>query len=245
MIYVTDDARDADILPHLQGLGRPYPIQYGDFVILGAPIKNEYDMVEAVRVSGDRKKLTDLISCMRSGHYVEQIRMAREGGFNRLFMIFEHGPIRPSDDGLLQYRHGKEWRNFELAGSEEQYSTVTDYLNELFWLAGVQVHHTRDARHTGETVVALYRMFAKPPSKHHLLDKFYVAPVLKAELLGRPALIERMAKELPGVGWERSKAVRAHFGSVRAMVNAGKEAWLEIPGIGQGTVDRIWKEPTW
>ena len=54
-----------------------------------------------------------------------------------------------------------------------------------------------------------------------------------------PSLLRRVAKELPGIGWERSLLVESHWKSIRDMVNATPEEWTQIDGIGKGISKRI------
>ena len=61
-------------------------------------------------------------------------------------------------------------------------------------------------------------------------------------LLQQPSLMRRVAKELPGIGWERSLVVEAKWDSVRDMVNAPVEEWLELDGIGKGIASRVQEE---
>jgi len=61
-------------------------------------------------------------------------------------------------------------------------------------------------------------------------------------LLKPPSLVRRVAKELPGIGWERSLLVEETFDSVRTMVNAPLEQWLEIEGIGKGIATKVQEE---
>ena len=56
------------------------------------------------------------------------------------------------------------------------------------------------------------------------------------------SLVRRVAKELPGIGWERSLLVEETFDSVRTMVNAPLEEWLEIEGIGKGIATKVQEE---
>ncbi len=75
-------------------------------------------------------------------------------------------------------------------------------------------------------------MFQKPPEKHGSLEQFYHQPV-RIDLLRKPSLIRKVAAELPGIGWEKSKGIAVKFGSVAAMVEASVADWETVPGIGK------------
>lgn len=234
MIYLTESPNDADLLPHFKGLALPTPVPHGDFCFFGKWVEGE-----PVRVSGDRKKLGDLLKCITDGRYVQQIQSAREAGFQHLFLIFESVHRRDRDTGLVQIKRGKEWVN---AIPDTPHSTLDAYLNELHWMAGVQVLRSQSARETAAQVISLWKLFQSPPEAHGLLQKFHTQPITETYLLSRPPLIRRIAKELPGVSWKRSKAIEAGFESVTDMVNATKSQWLSVDGLGPKTVSKIMKE---
>ena len=242
MIYVTKAPNDAELMPHFpKGLAQFYPVEYGDVCFVGAPVDGQGTLV-----TGERKKLGDMISCIESGRHINQIRRAYQAGWNRQFLIFQvDQPIREGVGGFLEIRYSKSWSPYTGTGKEFHYNKLMDYLNEIYWLGGIQVITTHSTKQSVEAIVSVYRVLSKPPEGHRILDKFYSAPIPKVSLLGVPPLIERMAKELPGVGWERSKAIAARFVTVRRMARATEEEWLDVPMIGRGIVDRIWKEPTW
>lgn len=242
MIYVTKAPNDAELMPYFpKGLAQLYPVEYGDTCFVGAPV----DGVGTLACQ-ERKKLGDMISCIESGRHINQVRRAYQAGWNRQSLILQlDQPIREGVGGFLEVRRGKSWEPYTGIGREFHYNKLMDYLNEIYWLGGIQVIITRSTKQSVEAIVGVYRVLSKPPEGHRILDKFYSAPIPKVSLLGVPPLIERMAKELPGVGWERSKAIAARFVTVRRMARATEDEWLDVAGIGQGIVDRIWKEPTW
>ena len=242
MIYITKAPNDAEMMPHFPtGLAQFYDIAYGDACFVGAPVDGIGTLC-----SGERKKLGDMISCIESGRHIEQVRRAYQAGWNRQFLVFQlDQPIRKGVGGFLEVRRGKSWELYTAIGREFHYNKLMDYLNEIYWLGGVQVIITRSTKQSVEAIIGVYRILSKPPEAHRILDKFYSAPIPKVSMLGVPPLIERMAKELPGVGWERSKAIAARFVTVKRMVRATEEDWLDVPGIGRGILDRINREPTW
>ncbi len=54
-------------------------------------------------------------------------------------------------------------------------------------------------------------------------------------------MLRRVAKELPGIGWERSLAVEKHFVSVLAMMLAKSPEWEKVDGIGKTLAQKIVK----
>jgi len=53
------------------------------------------------------------------------------------------------------------------------------------------------------------------------------------------SLVRRVAKELPGVGWELSGRAEMEFESVREMVNADESRWEKLDKVGPGKSKRI------
>ncbi len=242
MIFVTKAPNDAELMPHFPpGMAEFQPIAYGDTCFVGAPI----DGIGTLACQ-ERKKLGDMVSCIESGRHIEQVRRAYQAGWTRQTLILQlDQPIRKGTGGFLEVRRGKEWSPYTVTGKEFHYDKLMAYLQEIYWLAGVQVVTTRSTKESVEAIVYIYRALSIPPDSHHLLDKYYSAPIPKVSMLGVPSLIERVAKELPGVGWGRSKAIREKFGTVRAMVNGTDAEWLSVDGIGKGILDKIKGEPTW
>ena len=76
---------------------------------------------------------------------------------------------------------------------------------------------------------------------HSSLKKFYTSP-MSPVLLTRPSLVRRVAKELPDIGWERSLTIEQRWSTVREMVNAPADEWIELEGIGKGIASKIDQE---
>ena len=83
--------------------------------------------------------------------------------------------------------------------------------------------------------------FFEDTESHSSLKKFFTSP-MSPVLLTRPSLVRRVAKELPGIGWERSLAIEQRWPTVREMVNASTNEWVELDGIGKGIASRINEE---
>ena len=96
-----------------------------------------------------------------------------------------------------------------------------------------------NVKETAAQVKALWALYQKPPSEHSSLKSIYTTPVPGRNLLLRPSLVRRIAKELTGIGWQRSGDVDEKFKSVREMVAATEKDWLKIPGIGKKTAKSV------
>jgi ERCC4-type nuclease len=118
---------------------------------------------------------------------------------------------------------------------------IWSYLNTLQILAGVYVWQSGTARSTAQWLVNLYHWWSSKPVDAH---KSHVAPHVKCAQLNtkKPPLVQRVAAELSGVGFGRSKAVAKRFGGLMEMVLASEEDWKGIEGIGKVLAKRIIKE---
>ena len=244
MIYVTEAPNDADLLRELGSMAIPAPIPHGDVVFFG---KWEADSVDKdaidIRVLVERKKIPDMVNSILTGRYLSQAQAAHEAGFKWKTLIVE-GDMQPGLDGFLEMPHwqntnGKKKRVWLPVTPLIQYSRFDQYLSEVSLFLGIMVKRSVNVKETAAQVKALWLLYQKPPSEHHSLKSIYTTPVPGQNLLLRPSLVRRMAKELVGVGWQRSGDVDKRFKSIREMVDATEKDWLEIPGVGKKTAKSV------
>jgi len=185
-----------------------------------------------ISLCGERKKMAEMIKHVTDGRYLHQWQMARDAGFEFLFLIVEDGGrYRIGAGGLMEVKEGDRWDYVKPA---IEYKRIDDYMNQVNWYLGVQVKRSSGLKETVKMVVDLYLMFQSPPEEHHSLEQFYVQPEPVASLFRGPSLVRRVSKEVPGIGWGLSKGVERRFGSVYEMVMAGERQWAEVDGIGKG-----------
>ncbi len=234
MIYLTNAPNDADLVEAMGKIASPGPLRYGDFSFFGY-----WESWSPVRVCGDRKKLGDLVRCLNDGRYVQQVQDAWGAGFEYQVLVVE-ALMRPNPrNGMLQYLRGDGWEDFDIThgrGSKPrliEYSRIVTFLWEVAFYMGVVVMRSSSLRETVSYITDLYRLFQKPPEQHRSLAHFFSPPPPRAEFIGRPGLVQRIAKEYKGVDWVRSRAIGESFQSPREMVMADEERWMEIKGIGE------------
>lgn len=230
MIYVTESPNDSDLASALGSLAIVAPIPHGDCVFFGVA-----EGRDNIRVCIERKKVHDIAACMTDGRYLAQAQAAHGAGFEYLVLIIE-GLMRPSRrDGMVETPRGAGWVAML---PHTSYSRLNTYLDEVSLYMGVLVKRSASVTETAAQIKSLWQMFQRPPSEHQSLKKIYSSE-LQHTLLSRPSLVRRMAKELPGIGWDRSLAVDEHFCSVVAMVGAGEGEWASLAGIGPKTAKRV------
>ena len=225
MILLTEAPNDASLLPMFGGLATLAPIPHGDFAFFGT-----WEEGKGIRVCIERKRTRDLLTCIQStGRHLKQVQDAHDDGFEFIALIWEEDPpVRRSMDGLLEIRWGQGWTSLD---PQMEYSRLSSYLYQISLYLGVLVLRSHNSRETVQHVIDLYHLFQKEPEKHSSLHGFY-SPPIPQKLLVKPSLVRRVAKELPGIGWQKSETVAQHFHSVRAMVNATEAEWRGLDGIG-------------
>ena len=252
-MYVTQMPNDRDLARELGSLAITMPLECGDvnFFAVGGWKTDKESLVLI-----ERKKIGDIVSCIHTGRYLHQAQNGYEFGADFLILIVE-GDIKASPDGLLMTRRQVAYRPMFMVTAKRprrkssspvssslhtskwypvepyiEYSRLSQYLDELHWLCGIQVLRSANVAETASQVKALWQMFRKPPVKHGSLEQFYHQP-RRVDLLRKPSLARTVAAELPGIGWEKSKSIVAKFGSISAMVDAGVADWEKVPGIGK------------
>lgn len=234
VLICTNAPNDATLVKALGSMAMTLPIASGDVCFSGAGDNGTH-----LLVCCERKKIGDLCSCIQTGRYLHQLQIAKSNGADTFVLIVE-GAARPGlDDGLLEVpvwcpspRSGKRARTWVPVKPTTTYSRFDQYLTELAYLAGIIVKRSQDVRETASIIKALWDNFQTAPGKHHSLHQIYTTPPAKVDLV-YPGLTRRVAKELSGIGWSRSRDAASYFGSVFKMVNATEEEWQEIPGIGK------------
>jgi ERCC4-type nuclease len=198
---------------------------------------------QSVLIAVERKKLGDLCSCILNGRFLFQMQGCKEAGADVLCLIVE-GECRPSpDDGLLEV---PVWRAFQQKRKQVwepvkptmTYSRFCQYLVELEYLAGILVFRSRDVQETAAIIKSLWDNFQTLPDDHNSLHQIFHTPMPTVPLM-RPSLVRRVASELPGVGWTRSKVVAERFLTVRAMTEASEKEWASLEGIGKVTARKV------
>jgi ERCC4-type nuclease len=250
-MYITQMPNDRDLVRELGNSAIVIPLECGDvnFFAVGGWKSDKESLVLI-----ERKKIGDIASCIHTGRYLHQAQNGYEFGADFLILIVE-GDIKASPEGLLMTRrqvayhqtfvvspksrrhksalvspsHTSRWYPVE---PYIEYSRLSQYLDELHWLCGIQVLRSANVAETASQIKALWTMFRKPPAKHGSLEQFYHQP-MRVDLLRKPSLVRKIAAELPGIGWERSKEIAVKFGSVSNMVVAGVDDWQTVPGIGK------------
>ncbi len=236
MILITTAKNDRELIPLFGSNAFPCNIPFGDFNHYGVWTEGK-----GVWVCGDRKKFTDMENCISDHRHLEQIRAAREAGFDFVYVVFE-ADWKDTPAGI-QYKTNK-WKDARIGATQ-----LRAYLLQLQYYAGVPVFQTKNKRETVALVLAIEKMFQKPPEEHSSLLGFHSQPEPVIGLLGRPSLLRRIVKEFPGLGWELSARVEAKAvekgHDIKELIKWTMSEWEEVPGIGKGLSYQITEALGW
>ena len=124
------------------------------------------------------------------------------------------------------------------------YSMVENWLETMTEKVGLRVRHCADAADVATFVASRYSWWCNrkyTEHKSHLTFHAQTDDRARAEIMQKPSLCRRWAKELDFIDWERSSWIERHFKTPHAMANAELSEWLKIPGIGKGIAGRSYR----
>lgn len=183
------------------------------------------------------KTISDAISSMLSGRLADHQVPGMCQLYDIRYLIMEGYYRCDPDSGMVQWKRGKDWADIYSGQSRVLWKSLDGWLTSIEMLGGFKVRRTTSAKETAATIVSLYDWWQR--ADHKSFNVFNTA--YDAAAIERPGLLRRMAAELPLIGWQRSADVVRKFGTVVAMVNADRQGWMSIDGIGAGIADRVVK----
>lgn len=242
MIQIDDRQGSAELAPMFPP-GVPVVVsrlEFADFCFIGNGPDDE-----PVSIGVERKGIKDLLNSMVSGRLAGHQLVGLVNSYHHVYIVVEGLWRFNPNDGMLEERNGKDWIPLQLGSRRFMAREVLGFLHTLMIKTGVMVFYSGSRRETAQVVSVLYHWWTNKKwdehSAHLGLVKRHQSNENAVELVKAP-LIRRMAAELPGVGWQKSREVARHFGSVLEMVLAAEREWRQIPGIGKILAERIVKE---
>ena len=236
MLYVDDRVGSKDLLSPLRNFGvqaELMRLEYGDFALVGRGIQGR-----PVTIGIELKETRDLIKSLQSGRFAGHQLQGLLTTYDRAWLLTE-GIWRASDEGVLETFYGG-WRPVSVGTKRIMARELEKWILTLVIRGGINHHHCATRTDTIRWLSVLYHWWCDKDMDEHKSQLAFHQPDLDRALLETPSLARRIAKELPGIGWEKSRAVEEHFGgSVLQMVNSPRENWREIPGIGKVLAERI------
>lgn len=208
------------------------PLEAADFAWMG---KGRHGLVP---VGVERKRLRDALNCMTGGRFAgHQLPLMLER-YPYAYLIVEGiWRTNPSDGVLEEAVHGG-WRAVGVGSRRHMGRDLNNWLCSLSTLTKLRVRQSDTPQQTAFLLRDMYLWWQKDWDEHSSLNVIY-GPDPPAALVVRPNLTRRVAAQFRMIGWERSAAVAAYFGSPLAMALALRSDWRRIPGIGKVIADSV------
>jgi ERCC4-type nuclease len=235
-LFIDDRVGSKDLLSPLCNFGvqaELMRLEYGDFAFVGRGAQGS-----PVTIGIELKETRDLIKSLQSGRFAGHQLQGLLTHYDRAYLLTE-GIWRASESGILEVFSGG-WRPVAVGTKRIMARELDKWILTLTIRGGITHHHCPTRQDTIRWLSVLYHWWCDKDLDEHKSHLAFHQPDMDRALLEIPSLGRRVAKELPGIGWEKSRAVEQHFGgSVREMVNSPREEWTKIPGVGKVLAGRI------
>lgn len=215
-------------------------LEFGDFAFLGNGPEDE-----PVSIGVERKGVRDLLNSMVTGRLVGHQLIGLVNNYHYVYIVVEGLWRFNPTDGMMEEHSNGGWVPIQLGSRRFMAREVLAFLHTLMVKTGVMVFYSGTKRETVQVVSMLHGWWSNKAWDEHTahlgLVKQHKSTDGAVELVKAP-LLRRVAAELPGIGWQKSREVAKHFGSVLEMSLATEREWRRIPGIGKILAERITKE---
>jgi ERCC4-type nuclease len=214
-------------------------LDYGDCAIKGNGPNGS-----TMEVGVEIKKIRDALNSICDGRFAGHQLPGLIENYNRIWLVVEGQFSCDYSSGLLMYRRGKKMEPLSVGTRQFMFRDVDAWLTTMEVKGGVHVRRTLSRLETARFIADLHHWFTSKTYEEHRSHLAFNEPDFDTEILFKPNGVQSMAKELPGVGWTKSKAVAKHFKCPGEMLAADEIEWASIEGIGKLTakkiVDYIW-----
>lgn len=223
-----------DLYPLLQQRRVPVELcklRFADVALVGnGPAGN------SVFIGVERKRIRDLIASLMTGRMAGHQLPGLVEEYPYRWVVVE-GAFKTSDRGTIEIPkgHGK-WEDlgFDAVGLE-------GYLLTLEMKGGCFIKRSYDVRETVQFVEGLFNWWVKKTwDEHHSHLAMYTPP--EALVLAKPALVRRWAKELKGIGFDKSGPIAERFKTGLGLACATEAELREVPGVGKTLAAQIVRE---
>jgi ERCC4-type nuclease len=238
-IQLDDRTGSGDLLPLLRSRGLPTVLTrlpYGDAAFIGNG-PDECPMPIGIEI----KSISDILKCIGDGRFSGHQLPGLVADFDYIWLIAEGIYRSDQGTGFLQTYVRGGWRNAMVGTRRFMARELEQWFLTITIRAGVRIVCTGGRNETADFLRNLYNWWTVKSWTEH---KSHLAPHLHSftpdsALLVRPTLARLVAKELPGIGWEKSAAVAKTFPSVLEMAVAEEDDWRAIEGIGAKTAEKV------
>lgn len=238
MIDIDDRIGSVELAKHLpEEITHVCRLTFGDAAFLGNGPEGP------VPIGIERKKVPDLVSSMETGRLSGHQLVGMRARYELVYLLVE-GFWRPNTKtGTLEIMKGGKWREYRAGRRQYNFKAVASYLQSLVMFGGVHIWISQSIYASCQWLQGLYEWWQKPWEAHksHLRFQIFHEPGT-AVPLRKPSLLRRLVKELPDVGWEKSRALEKRFRTLPDLVMANEEDLLQVEGIGKIGARKILRE---
>lgn len=246
-ISIDDRAGSAQLAPLLRRRGLPVELtrlEYGDCAWVGAGHNGD-----PVSVGVEVKSLSDVLACIQDARFAGHQLPGLCRNFDEIWLLVIGVFKARERDGVLVYQvqRGKSAGYWQDASHGRRRSFLWHdlemWMQTLVHKAGVKIAVMDDYEMTANWVQVAYAWWQRGWDDHdsHLqLHDAMRDQLFDRALLVRPSLTRCVCAQLPSIGKEKSAAVAARFKSVKAMVEASEQEWMQVPGIGKGIARKVY-----
>jgi ERCC4-type nuclease len=240
-IELKDNLEQLGVKVKVAGPGKRDELSAGDYCFEG------YGPRGLCMVGIERKTLHDIMDCMRSSRFVDKQLTGMLDIYDFSYLVVEGLHRANPHTGILEYgrfqRDGRIWWQELLLGKTRyMWQDLDGYLTTIEQ-SKIKLLRTNDDWQTARTIKGKHHWFTKCQwHEHQSLRGLYSPPDQFMALEEKDSLVRRWAKELDGIGVEKSMACMGKFRTALDMAQATREEWAEIPGVGPTISRNVWNQ---
>lgn len=236
MILIDDRTGSKELAPYITSPHKIQRLDFADFSFIGNGPENI-----PISIGIERKTINDLISSMESGRLSGHQLLGLLSSYSYIYILIE-GIWRGSNSGILEVMRGKRW--FPVSYGKRMFMArdINTYLNSISILCDLKIWRTENKEQTGQWVSNIYGWWQKKWTDHKSMKQFNAPPLPKRAYFFKPGLLQRMIKEISGLGWDKSELLIKQFESLTEVLCATEKDLTAIPGIGKVLAKKIRKE---
>lgn len=226
MILVDDRIGSRHLVDYLKGSSLTR-LEFGDACFFGNGPQGE-----PISIGIELKVVDDILACITDGRFAGHQLPGLVKTYDIIYLIMEGRCRANPRDGTLEQPYKKGWSR-KYHGRPYMWRDLQHWIMTMEFKAGIRFRNTFDRKETALFIRSLYTWWNSKEWEEHRAHLAFDTSSRSSLLLKKPSLLRRIAKELPGIGWDKSRTVEQHFKSVRKMVLAPEREWRELEGIGK------------
>jgi ERCC4-type nuclease len=229
VIRIDPRAGSCELIAPLRKIGYEVKVEemsFGDLAFKGnGPLA-------PMQIGIEYKKMEDLIQCLNDDRFLGHQLPGMLALYDRAYLVVEGTPLWQSDGGFKNYEGTlHRWRRSHSNITLRRLLSAVMKIEEL----GCRTIFMASQSSALTYITTLHDWWQKKWEEHS--KKVYMhTPTLNLIV---PSLRQKVAILLPGIGHQKLSLVADNWTNTRSMINASREDWLRLRGIGSKTADSI------